>query len=151
MLGLPLRESIDSDAPIRPAALFGHFGGDINVTDGRYVYLRKGVYENICPFHYTLFPTVMRGFLPHDVLRTGDMVGPLPFTKASPVVRFGHNWPDKLTPCANVKHELYDLLEDPQQQRPLDNAAIERQMIEHLVRTMKQTNAPAEQFTRVGL
>jgi arylsulfatase A-like enzyme len=151
MRGSPLRGPIESDTPIRDAALFGHFGADVNVTDGRYAYLRKPVYENIRPFHYTLFPTVMRGFLPHDILKSGTMAGPLPFTKGIPVVRFGHPWPATLTPRAGVKHELYDVLEDPQQQRPLDDAAIERRMIEHLVRAMKASEAPAEQFTRMGL
>ena len=151
MRGLPLREAVASDSPVRDVVLFGHFGADVNVTDGRYAYLRKPVFEDIRPFHYTLFPTVMRGFLPHDVLKTGQMAGPLPFTKGIPVVRFGHDWPANLTPSPGVKHELYDLLEDPQQQRPLTDPAIEHRMIEHLVRCMKQADAPPEQFTRMGL
>jgi arylsulfatase A-like enzyme len=151
MLGLPLRGTIENDAPIRDAALFGHFGAAVNVTDGRYVYFRKQVYADIRPFHYTLFPTVMRGFLPLDVLRTGKMSKPLPFTKEIPVVRFGHEWPAKLTPLADMTHELYDLQDDPHQEHPITDGTIEQIMIDHLTRLMRRCDAPPEQFIRLGL
>ena len=151
MRGASLSGAIRDDKPVREAAMFGHFGAAVNVTDGQFVYLRKQVFESIRPFHYTLFPTVMRGFLPTDVLRTGTMAGPLPFTKEIPVVRFGHPWPANLKLIPDVKHELYDLRSDPHQENPLQDAAIERTMIDHLVRLMKDCDAPAEQFTRLGL
>src|SRR5207247_8580338 len=73
MLGLPLRESIESDTPIRAAALFGHFGGDINITAGRFVYLRNAVYQTIHTFHYPLLPTVMPDSILHHTLTTCSM------------------------------------------------------------------------------
>jgi hypothetical protein len=79
------------------------------------------------------------------------MAGPLPFTKEIPVVRFGHPWPANLNVIPDVKHELYDLQADAHQQNPLNDPTIERMMIDHLVRLMKDCDAPAEQFTRLGL
>ncbi|SUH16631.1 sulfatase [Salmonella enterica subsp. enterica] len=40
MQGQPLAKVIASDEPVREGALFGVFSGHVNVTDGRYVYMR---------------------------------------------------------------------------------------------------------------
>ncbi|WP_338119883.1 sulfatase/phosphatase domain-containing protein [Paenibacillus thalictri] len=46
VMGQPLREVIESDAPVRDALLFGIHGGHVNCTDGRYVYMRGPVSLN---------------------------------------------------------------------------------------------------------
>ena len=46
---------------------------------------------------------------------------------------------------------LFDNAHDPRQQRPLDDPAIEKMMIEHIVREMKKNDAPPEQYERLGL
>jgi hypothetical protein len=149
MLGQPLRETIASDKPIREAGIFGHFGAAVNVTDGRYTYFRKPVHEAPPLFHYSLCAEVMRGFLPAEALRAAKMAPPFSFTKGMPVVRFGVERTElKKVPA---EHELYDLKEDPDQGRPLHDAAIEQRMIDHLVGWMKKCDAPPEQFVRLGL
>ena len=40
MQGQPLAQTVADDTPVREAALFGMFGAQVNVTDGRYVYMR---------------------------------------------------------------------------------------------------------------
>jgi chorismate mutase len=40
---------------------------------------------------------------------------------------------------------------DPGQGTPIQDAAIEATMVEHLLRLMKENDAPPEQFTRLGL
>ena len=40
MQGFDLAETIASDRSVREAGLFGIFGGQVNITDGRYVYMR---------------------------------------------------------------------------------------------------------------
>jgi arylsulfatase A-like enzyme len=40
MTGRPLGEAVAHDTPVRDYALFGYFGGHINITDGDYVYMR---------------------------------------------------------------------------------------------------------------
>ncbi|MFP3560451.1 sulfatase, partial [Paraburkholderia sp. SIMBA_049] len=42
MQGVALAKTIDEDLPVREAALFGMHGEHVNVTDGRYVYMRSG-------------------------------------------------------------------------------------------------------------
>ena len=43
MQGHSLRDTVATDEPVREAALFGIFGGHVNCTDGRYVYMRAPV------------------------------------------------------------------------------------------------------------
>ena len=40
MEGRPLRQTLQDDSPVRDAALFGIHGGHVNITNGRYVYMR---------------------------------------------------------------------------------------------------------------
>ena len=46
---------------------------------------------------------------------------------------------------------LFDLQADPGQLHPIENPDVEAVMLNHLVRLMHQNDAPAEQFTRLGL
>jgi hypothetical protein len=46
---------------------------------------------------------------------------------------------------------LFDLDADPRQEHPIQNAEIEQIMIAHLVRLMRENDAPPEQFERLGL
>ncbi|MCJ8062756.1 sulfatase, partial [Staphylococcus aureus] len=48
-------------------------------------------------------------------------------------------------------HLLFDLRDDPQQQHPIHDEAIEARMINLLIRLMKENDAPAEQYRRLGL
>ena len=48
-------------------------------------------------------------------------------------------------------HLLFDLVEDPDQNNPIENAAIEKMMIDHLIKLMQANDAPAEQFERMGI
>jgi hypothetical protein len=150
MLGKSLTRTIESDAPVREAGLFGHFGSAVNVTDGRYVYLRKPVAENWPLHQYTVMPTVMRGFKSLELMRTATLSPALSFTKGVPVLKLGS--PELvLKPAGSLEHELYDLKNDPGQEKPLHDAAIEGRMIELLKGLMREADAPAEQFARLGL
>ena len=63
VLGSPLssRMFMRSNAMCRQAALYGVFGGQINVTDGRYVYMRGPASKENAPlYEYTLMPVRMR-------------------------------------------------------------------------------------------
>ena len=65
MQGTALTETVRSDRQVREAGLFGIFGGHVNVTDGRWVYLRAPAEAGNSPLvEYTLMPTLMRGRMP---------------------------------------------------------------------------------------
>jgi arylsulfatase A-like enzyme len=153
MEGLPLRDTVAADQPVREAGLFGIFGGQVNVTDGQYVYMRGPRDNSNSPlFEYTLMPTRMRGRFRPDELRPATLSEPLPFTKEAPVLKVPAVDPDNRDLIAQeLDTRLYDILADPAQEHPLQDPAIEAMMIDHLVRLMRANDAPPEQFIRLGL
>ena len=149
MLGVPLRDTIASDAPVHDAILYGTFGAHVNCTDGRYVYMRAPVDpDNVPLFNYTLMPTHMRGMFRLDELRNATLAEPFSFTKGMPVLK---------TPSPGWPHHhkfgtmLFDLETDPGQLHPITDPAAEKRMIELMVKLMKQNDAPAEQYERLGV
>ena len=150
MQGVALRDTIADDTPVREAGLFGMFREHVNVTDGRYVYMRAPVgHENAILYNYTLMPGTNRNRYPVSEMRFADMVEPFAFTKGCPLMRV-----PALNPrpkCDPVKTLLFDLEQSPTQEETRDDPAIEGKMIEHLVRLMTASDAPGELFPRLGL
>ena len=66
MQGRSLLPTLLDDTPVRDYALFGYHGCHINITDGRYVYMRSPVEQGIDSlYEYTLMPTrINRRFTP---------------------------------------------------------------------------------------
>lgn len=152
MTGQPLRDAIAHDKPVRDAGIFGIHGGQVNVTDGRYVYMRAAIREDSQPiYEYTQMPTRMRGpFAVSDLAGKIELAEPFRFTKGCRTMRipsgacWGHH-PDLR------RNLLYDLQNDPWQQRPLHDPAIEARMCTHLARLLRECDAPSEQAVRLGL
>ncbi|NLG50199.1 MAG: sulfatase [Chloroflexi bacterium] len=154
MRGVPLRDTVASDQPVREAGLFGMFGAHVNVTDGRYVYMRgpDKAADNKPLFEYTLMPTHMRCMFSPEELQGATLVGPLPFTKGAPVLKIPAQQPkNRDLVSQELDTMLFDLQADPQQEHPIDDPAVEARMIEHLVRLMRENDAPEEQYQRLGL
>lgn len=150
MQGIPLRDAIASGTPTRPAGLFGIFGGQINVTDGRYVYMRACATPANSPLNeYTLIPTHMRSPFSVDELQTIDLAGPFGFTKGCPVMKIPAQHGQVSRHLSQTV--LFDLQEDPQQKHPLQDSALEARMIELMLQLMQANEAPAEQYERMGL
>ncbi len=149
MQGIPLRESLASGTKTRDAVLFGMHGGHINVTDGRYVYMRAPVMpENTPLYEYTLMPAHMNQLFSIDEMKGAEMVGPLPFTRGCPVMRIparGSSGPHGFGTL------LFDLAQDPKQESPLNDPAVEARMIDLMIGLMRENDAPGEQYVRVGL
>jgi len=147
--GVPLAETITRDQAVREAALFGVHGGHVNVTDGRYVYMRAPARpENEPLFEYTLMPTHIRSRFSVEELKTAALVEPFSFTKGLSVLRTKAQPWIEVYPFGTL---LFDLETDPGQEHPLDNPEVEAMMIEHMIRLMVANDAPPEQFERLGL
>jgi arylsulfatase A-like enzyme len=151
MLGNPLAGVVADDTPVREAAIFGIHGGQVNVTDGRYVLMRgRARDENQPLFNYTLMPTRMRGFLGQESLQQAELAPAFSFTKGCPTLKLPTpEWPG----LRGRVHEtlLWDVRADPQQEQPLQDPAVEARMIAHLERLMRECDAPEEQWERLGL
>lgn len=153
MQGYPLAATVADDMPVRDACLFGIFGGQVNVTDGRYVYMRgPASLDNAPLFEYTLMPTHMRYFFTIEELAGAELSPPLAFTKGVPVLRIPAARPPILGGRPAIFDTLlFDLATDPAQEHPLNDPEVEEMMKKHLIRLMQANQAPAEQFIRLGL
>ena len=76
------------------------------------------------------------------------LVPPLSFTKGLPVLRVETSGSKSPAQYGTL---LFDLAEDPNQEAPLDDPDIEQRMIDHMVRLMRECDAPDEQYTRIGI
>ncbi len=157
MQGVPLRETVVSDTPVRGAGLFGIFGGHVNCTDGRYVYMRGPAADNAPLNEYTLMPTEHgcgRAFMPNAMLATAELSEPFSFTKGLKTLKVdatAHPQAKGKSRQAEFPTALYDLAHDPQQERPLEDPEVEARMSDLMVQLMQQNDAPPEQYERLGL
>lgn len=151
MVGKPLGATIEQDTAVREAAIFGIHGGQVNLTDGRYVYLRAAERDNNQPlFDYTLMPTHMRSPFRVEELQNVTLAEPFPFTKGCrtlriPRGRYGGSHPDLR------RTQLFDLETDPQQENSVNDPATEERLAGMMRKLMAECDAPPEQFERLGL
>jgi arylsulfatase A-like enzyme len=158
MTGKVLRPAIADDDPVRDAAIFGCHGSAVNVTDGRYAYMRGSGNEHNRPlYNYTLMPTHMRSrFSPAELSGRTELVEPFRFTKGCPLMRIGAREPEQSNVGAwNANaldgHRLYDLGKDPEQLQPIHDPDVEQRLIGQMVQVMQEADAPREQFVRLGI
>ena len=149
MLGKPLKNVIADGRAVREAGLFGGHGGHVNCTDGRYVYMRPcGDQGNQPIYNYTLMPTHMRGFFSDNELADIQLAEPFSFTKGYRTLKTpSRAWGNS----RQFGTLLFDLENDPGQEHPLEDKTIENRMIDLLVTTMRENDAPKEQYQRLGL
>ncbi|MEM9161049.1 MAG: sulfatase [Verrucomicrobiota bacterium] len=147
MLGKDLARVVKNDTPVRESAIFGYYAKHVNVTDGRYVYMRgrSGSSEELG--NYTLMPCHMNR--PYDVeeFEGVELVGPFSFTKNHKLLRF-----KSLEPAADwASTYLFDLRADPMQREILRSRAVEERMISLLNENLLSCEAPPEQYSSLGL
>ena len=158
MQGKPLTGALLNDEPVREAALYGVMGGQVNVTDGQYVYMRGNVTEDNSPlFEYTLMPTHMNSLFSVRELSSWEKFEDFSFTKACPVMQIPSRTPRFLLARDNPYGKgrtatlLFDVQADPGQANPLTDADIEVRMIKLMLHEMARNECPPEQYVRLGL
>lgn len=150
MQGMPLRDAVADDTPVREAALYGAHGGHINLTDGRHVYMRASTNETNEPlYNYTLMSTHMRFRFNVEDLRDIELQAPFAFTKDCRTMKIAARRQPLWIPFFETL--LFDTQADPGQLTPIENAALEADMVDKLVELMRANDAPLEQYQRVGL
>ena len=127
----------------------GLFGAQVNVTDGRYVYMRNPASEDNLPLsEYTHMPTHMRSLFTVEEMQDVELGGPFTFTKGCRVMKIPGGG-DRKGDC--LRTMLFDLQSDPGQERPIDDPRAEKTMLDRLVAAMRESDAPPELYTRLGL
>ena len=140
------------------AAIFGYWGGGINVVDGRYTYFcyPKDM-QNQELYQYTLMPTHMTKMFTVEELKSASLVGPFDFTKGVPLLRIAHkskantkthsyHFTEKMLDTNTV---LHDLETDPGQTTPIDDPAVVQRLNDALFRLMAENDAPQETVKRM--
>ncbi|HEX2555714.1 MAG TPA: sulfatase [Microvirga sp.] len=153
--GRSLLPVLEADVPQRDCAVYGIFGGAVNITDGRYTYFRAPVADEQL-YEYTLMPTHMHGFFEAKEFVGAQLVNPFDFTQGMPLLRLPALGDAKRPPIQgggfhDLRTVLYDVASDPHQTRPVDDGEVERRLIELLRAEMIRHEAPAELFQRLGL
>ncbi len=152
MEGRPLRETVATDAHARDAGLFGMHGAQVNVTDGRWVYMRAPAGPNVPLYNYTVMPAHMHRAFTSEEMRTATLAEPFTFTKGSPTLRIDASGPAYGRIQGEVgKTLLFDVDNDPEQLHPVEDAEVEQRMLGHLDLLMTENDAPVEQWERLGM
>lgn len=157
MMGHSLQETIRSDKKIRDYALFGQHGVHVNITDGRYVYMRcpeKGQESNI--YNYLIQASTYPGCVRVEEMRDAELVEGFNFMKGSKCLKIhgGYGIPSLGFPPQDLLDYgtlLYDLKEDPEQKNPISAPEVEHRLKVAMVNLMKENVSPAEQYDRLGL
>lgn len=129
--------------------LFGTNGGQVNIFDGRYLYMRSSTYPDNQPLaSYTLSTAQMRGFIKQEALDQIELTAGTRFTNGAPVLRIPMENHFDTYPFG---HLLFDMKQDPQQAHPISDNALEKTMCRKLIAAMQKVDAPPEEFVRLGL
>jgi arylsulfatase A-like enzyme len=153
MEGLNLANIIEKDDKAHDYVLFGLHGAQVNITDGRYVYMRDYNDENMPLYNYTLMPTHMRTFFSLEEVRTMELSSGFSFTKQAPLMKFVSKEDSSGDTALKWKFgtRLYDLHTDPNQNQPIEDEETEQRMIQNMIRLMMKNNSPVEQYERLNL
>ncbi|ENB9205281.1 sulfatase [Serratia marcescens] len=151
MLGRSLRPAIENDTPVRDYALFGYYGGHINITDGDYVYMRSprqcdrnGLYE------YTLMPTRIDSPFSLNELKAIEIHPGFNFTQGAQLMKIPAGF--EYLNAYRYGDKLFNVADDPQQQRDLgDDLGRALHYAAAMKKILQDNDAPPELYARFKL
>ncbi|GKX27542.1 sulfatase [Vallitalea longa] len=150
MEGKPVKDVILSDEPIRETAMFGYHGGHINITDGKYIYMRGPVDRTNKPlYEYTLMPTHMRCMFDPSELQDINLSNSFDFSKGCKTMKIeaGQGF---INP-AQYGSKLFDLENDPLQKNEIEDFDVEVRLTNEIAKKMHLNDSPSEQYVRMGI
>ena len=143
---LPLLDG--SEERLRDSVLYGYFGKDINLFDGRYSYCRQPA-EGSKLYHHTLMPRSFNDFLSPEQLTKAELGFYIENQKAIPQLRIeAESYRHKNAGESNL---IYDIQMDPGQEHPIVDSELENKLAEKMVRLLIKYDAPECQYQRTGL
>ncbi|MBT7061430.1 MAG: sulfatase [Lentisphaerae bacterium] len=139
---------LQEDGEHHDALLFGYFGKDVNLADGRHTYCRQP--ERGAPVHhYSLMPRGYGDFVGSGRLKAAEVGCFLKSSDGIPQLRFTHKSRRHLD--APEGHIIHDVLADPQQQHRLTDPALEERLAAKLTELLQRYDAPPCHLERLGL
>ena len=146
--GRDLSPVIESDTPVHEDILFGIHGGQVNIYDGHYCYMRSAVDKELPVYNMTLMPTQMRGFISCEEINRASFVNGGHYSNDTMVLQI----PCERSQGGMVIHPnaLYDKKSDPCQEHSINDETLEKMMAEKMEKAMKKATAPQWQLERMG-
>ena len=148
--GKSLLQFLEKNIDENYSALYGYWGGGINISDGKYTYFHYPEnYDQLSQdrFQYTLMPTHMRQFFSLDELKTATMHEPFSFTKDIPVMKI-NRIQKKSDPgfkgYVDTKSALYDLQKDSGQLNPINDDKLINKYKNMMIDVIKKNDPPKE-------
>lgn len=160
MLGESLRPMIEYGENIHQAVLYGYHGMHINVTDGRYTYMRAARTEDNTPlYQYTLMPWHIAKPMAKEEIRQAapnlcfdfDFTDHVPVLKIPVDERYDKKQYYRYSNHIQYGSLLFDRENDKNQEHSLQDPEIEKRMVRLMLDLMRQNESPEEQYIRLGL
>lgn len=160
MTGKALQPLLDGAGAIHDYILYGYFGMHVNMTDGRYTYMRCArTADNRPLYQYTLMPWhIQKPMMIPEIAQADDtLFRGFEFARHTPLLKIPVDERyDKKRYYRYSSHMQYgslvfDRQRDPQQLSPIKDAQLEASLAGVMARLMRENEAPAEQFVRLGL
>lgn len=154
MEGKSMKNVIANNEKIHDYVAFGMFGGQANVTDGKTVYMRgPAVPDNVPLFEYTHLPLHLKVPFSVEEMRQAEWVSPFDCTKGCSLMKIPGVVQNMCTYefWSKWKTLLFDIVNDYDQEHPLDNPELEARMLQALTDIMVKNDAPPEQYERMAM
>jgi len=133
---------------VREAAIYGWHASAVNVTDAEYTYFRAATREDNQPcYNYCVIPTSLWRYMGIEDEKNIECGRFLPRTV----------YPQFKIPCKGKRGKhvseslLFDIQKDYSQMYPINDQVTENIMIDKMIKCMKETESPEEQYERLGL
>lgn len=149
-------QSLLNENSHREGVLFGTFGGQLNCSNGRYVLMLAPEEKSERLFNYTLMPSHMKASFTAEELSQAKLIPGLGFTQGIPVLKIPGEAKLSLRPDGSKAHEqyktmLFDLRQDPKQDRSIKDEKVEVYMKSLMKKLLKENDSPPEIYRRFGL
>lgn len=151
-------------AEVRDSLIYGYFGKTVNVTDGKYTYLRKTPSPDNEPLYiYGANMSTVQSFFGFDCMDPADFskieMGRYLRWTEYPVYKISGKLVTSdgpaifmTTPPLYMENSmLFDLEADYHQEHPIHDDKLEAFYIEKLKQCMEEAETPLEQYERLGL
>lgn len=146
--GRSLLHLLKDDSGHHDAVLYGYFGKDVNMTDGKHTYCRQPVPGSIL-YSHTAMPATAVGQEYREHLAGAETGVFLETTYGIPHFRIKReSGRHRDAPDFNP---IYDLEKDPGQENPIQDDELEARLAEKMKELLDRYDAPPCQYERLGL